>query len=81
MTCTPVSTAVQKLHHLTNPTHYIIHLVVILMILVLDTNLCVYPTISLNLTAVSTSVEKLFKRYMEKKAFYIIENIVALKLA
>ena len=31
--------------------------------------LCVYPTISLNLTAVSTTVEKLLSRYIEKNAF------------
>lgn len=32
--------------------------------------LCVYPATSLNLTAVSTTVEKLFRRYMEMKAFW-----------
>lgn len=31
--------------------------------------LCVYPTISLNLMAVSTTVEKLLSRYIEMNAF------------
>ena len=34
------------------------------------TYLCVYPAMSVKATAVSTRVEKLFRRYMETKAFW-----------
>ena len=83
ITSTATSTATwacgQNLHHFTNSGTntdnviwtYILCAQVHIMCssIRLATYLCVYPTISLNLIAVSTTVEKLLSRYIEMKAF------------